>query len=517
MAKKFWQEFPKKTAVNGDDKILLGNNADGKTMYADIQQVLDNITGGVTVHNLLTGRDAASSHPIAAITGLQAVLNTIVTTHNLLNNRNATDSHPITAITGLEYILKGFQEKIVERIYIDVWQENEPESAIIFEGMVWYDPIADQLKVYLSGWQNIACINSAIYILRESPGSNIELAYYIWTVEDGMIQIVNYKPLLQRIKSLEQAGGSNSQARIINSAEISEMSPYAPESPTAGQIWYRTGGARLLMEFKNSEWVAVEKNNGVVYKFAPEDGDGSESYYLYNDSLVLLFTVRNNGSGSGGGVTVHNLLTGRDAADSHPIASITGLQAVLNTIVTTHNLLNNRNAADSHPIAAITGLQAELNKIVTVHNLLTGRDSADSHAIAAITGLRAELDNLEYLINNISSGTPDLTTEWQTSHIHIMQGVEESKIHYRRNKVGMIEVKFEMTTEITQTGFTSGLPEWAYPTSEILVAVATRYTNASGVVSILPSDGGEITVSHTNQYYYGYCCYFPQVETASNA
>ena len=34
-------------------------------------------------------------------------------------------------------------------------------------------------------------------------------------------------------------------------------------------------------------------------------------------------------TGGGGGVTVHNLLTGRDAEDAHPIGAITGLQDAL--------------------------------------------------------------------------------------------------------------------------------------------------------------------------------------------
>lgn len=41
--------------------------------------------------------------------------------------------------------------------------------------------------------------------------------------------------------------------------------------------------------------------------------------------------IRTVGGGSGGGgVTVHNLLSGRSAADAHPISAITGLQAALN-------------------------------------------------------------------------------------------------------------------------------------------------------------------------------------------
>lgn len=38
-------------------------------------------------------------------------------------------------------------------------------------------------------------------------------------------------------------------------------------------------------------------------------------------------------AGGGGGVTVHNDLTGRSDADAHPISAITGLQASINSLL----------------------------------------------------------------------------------------------------------------------------------------------------------------------------------------
>ena len=46
---------------------------------------------------------------------------------------------------------------------------------------------------------------------------------------------------------------------------------------------------------------------------------------------IIRTTVLPQGGYSGGGVTVHEQLTGRDADDQHPISAITGLQAELDS------------------------------------------------------------------------------------------------------------------------------------------------------------------------------------------
>ena len=58
--------------------------------------------GGTVLHNMLTNRNIADQHTIAAITGLSEALSKIVTSHDQLNNRNVVDQHTIAAITGLE-------------------------------------------------------------------------------------------------------------------------------------------------------------------------------------------------------------------------------------------------------------------------------------------------------------------------------------------------------------------------------------------------------------------------------
>lgn len=137
----------------------------------------------------------------------------------------------------------------------------------------------------------------------------------------------------------------------------------------------------------------------------------------------------------------HDEITDRDAADSHPITAITGLEERLTSIqagaldAVAHNLLPSRDVADAHPMAAITGLAAFKSAYDTLaaayaihnhnsnvlvhgtgtiaqkfasidatiasitgdigeitHNDLAGRDAAGAHPIGAITGLQTALD-----------------------------------------------------------------------------------------------------------------------------
>ncbi len=82
-----------------------------------------------------------------------------------------------------------------------------------------------------------------------------------------------------------------------------------------------------ILQIKNAQgqWVkipAIQGNDGKsAYEVAVENGfTGTEEEWL--ESL----------KGSGGGVSDHNLLTGRDSNDQHPISAITGLEDILATI-----------------------------------------------------------------------------------------------------------------------------------------------------------------------------------------
>jgi hypothetical protein len=74
---------------------------------------------------------------------------------------------------------------------------------------------------------------------------------------------------------------------------------------------------------------------------------------------------------AGGGVTVHNDLTGRDAADCHPLEAITGLAS--------HASRHQDGGADEINIAGLSGEPAELT---THKNLTTGVHGAGSNYLA---------------------------------------------------------------------------------------------------------------------------------------
>jgi len=59
---------------------------------------------------------------------------------------------------------------------------------------------------------------------------------------------------------------------------------------------------------------------------------------------------------AGGGVSVHNALTGRDAVDSHPITAVTGLTEAIALKADASTLTAHVDGVDSHPMGAITGL-----------------------------------------------------------------------------------------------------------------------------------------------------------------
>lgn len=100
--------------------------------------------------------------------------------------------------------------------------------------------------------------------------------------------------------------------------------------------------------------------------------------------------------GGGSGTDDHSLLTNRDIADQHPIASITGLPAALDSKASsTHThvtsdvtgldtaLAGKASALHTHDIAGVTGLQAALDsKAASTH----------THAIADVTNLQTTLD-----------------------------------------------------------------------------------------------------------------------------
>lgn len=152
------------------------------------------------------------------------------------------------------------------------------------------------------------------------------------------------------------------------------------------------------------EVYAYGLDDEIVYSLQPENPDfpkrtaiGSIICKLPESKYVVELKLPDKPIvNSGGGVTVHNALTGRSTVDSHPMSAITGLQSALDAAgaIPSHSVLTDREAVDSHPIVAITGLQTALDTASAIpnHSQIGSRDVADAHPVSAITGLQTVLD-----------------------------------------------------------------------------------------------------------------------------
>jgi hypothetical protein len=191
-----------------------------------------------------------------------------------------------------------------------------------------------------------------------------------------------------------------------------------PLVPDTGEEGRKRWGAReinrtrdLIALVKNLIPVGKPANRaaaGLTYGTGLPTGgaDGDVHHRIFNGATFTF--VRHNGEwiqspvggggGGEGGVSDHSLLTGRTAADQHPIGAITALQGALDSKasindprfdqggdggVTSHPLLTERNNADQHSIGAVTGLQTALDGKAA---------SSHSHPISQVTNLQTNLN-----------------------------------------------------------------------------------------------------------------------------
>jgi hypothetical protein len=115
----------------------------------------------------------------------------------------------------------------------------------------------------------------------------------------------------------------------------------------SGIVHVVTGVPVLLSQYESQAHHAL--SSGTSFPASPV-----EKQLFYRTDLHKLYYY--NGTTwvdmAGGGVTVHNDLTGRDAADCHPLAAITGLAD--------HSARHEDGGADEISIAALSGEPAEL-------------------------------------------------------------------------------------------------------------------------------------------------------------
>jgi hypothetical protein len=142
--------------------------------------------------------------------------------------------------------------------------------------------------------------------------------------------------------------------------------------------------------------------------------------------------VISGGGGGGGGSSVHNDLTGKDAADQHPVSAITGLTEVLAAKAAsshTHStsnvtgldaaLASKADSSHTHTTSNVTGLDAALaSKASTSH----------THVISDTTGLQTALDSKAasshtHSIANVTNLQTELDGKASSSHTHTIANV----------------------------------------------------------------------------------------------
>lgn len=130
-----------------------------------------------------------------------------------------------------------------------------------------------------------------------------------------------------------------------------------------------------------------------------------------------------SGAGSGPGVTDHRLLTGRDAADQHPIGAVTGLAGALALKMEPGNFREFSgedvrmiwSTAAGDEAGSGSGSDAGGGAGVSDHRLLSGRDAQDQHPIEAVTGLRDALAGKMAAGNVEEMSRNDMDNIWQTT------------------------------------------------------------------------------------------------------
>ena len=117
----------------------------------------------------------------------------------------------------------------------------------------------------------------------------------------------------------------------------------------------------------------------------PDDCRDKLGWYL--DLIGEL--LRAGGPGPGGGVTAHRLLTGRDAADQHPISAITGLQTALDAVNQAINAHKSSSSDHNDIRTAITNLQQAVSNLnipsLAPYRTATAQDQIDNQIKQSIT------------------------------------------------------------------------------------------------------------------------------------
>lgn len=335
------------------DKLVSGVNIktiNGETLLGsgDIEIVGG---GGSSDHSLLTNRNIANQHTIAAITGLQSTLDGKAATAH---------THIIGDVTGLQVALDTKAAVVHTHVIGDV-------TGLQF---------ALDSKAAVSHTHAIADV------------TNLQTTLDGKAATSHTHTIANVTGLQTALDSKQATLVSSTNIKTINGASILGsgdliVTGSGGEINTASNLGAGTGiyATKVASDLQFKSLVA------------------GTNVTLSNDAN----TITINASG-GGGSTDHSTLTNRNIADQHPISAITGLQTVLDakapTDVATTSVNGLMSAADK---TKLNGIAAGATVNSSDATLLARANHTGTQAISTVTNLQTELDGKQKLITQ--SGT----------------------------------------------------------------------------------------------------------------
>ena len=180
-----------------------------------------------------------------------------------------------------------------------------------------------------------------------------------------------------------------------------------------------------------------------------------------------------NGAGGGGGVTVHNDLTNRDASNAHPISAITDLQTELDarllkaelTRTPTAGVINTETIfSDRVVILDVGSTDTTVTILSALNNVLFKKQGSGIVTFVSDTGrtLRTLTNNLNVL--TADGGMALLFADGTTDNLYVNDGEQPAllKSGYRKGVILDTDFSTVSGTQVANVGLSEAYPDATY-------------------------------------------------------